>query len=955
MGEDTGEPLRLRLDDDFREATSFHPWFAVQGTSAARLAVALTTSTKWLSEPDKLALVAAGDDEAIASAIVEGRPQREPGNADSKSLGKEERLLDLCAGIGTVAAVAARLGFETLSVESSIVPHLIDRVLHDFAISMAKQSSPRQNTEIEWRGYAAEVDDFATAVWRGAKDRLKELFEEDVDIRLWARIVPCPSCATQIPVLSNARLSRDTALNISPDPDLGRKSAFPRFGLLQTEFPDRKGTFARGICTCPVCHFQFPFHGYDLLPLRSVPVALRMRDSATLVEIDSPDIYVMQAEAAAHQSLAASSRNLGNRIVLGDQQSVFHDARGEPISVRSALLPRQRAYFAALAEAMDRQSALLAKRTALSADHRLAIRAAVALLISGQIDYVNMYAHWLVDKPHPSTSASHLRLGGLFTEAGGYSLERLWQSRLRHLLNLLQESSSAARTVRTIQADAGDAPIDDSSVSAVVWHPPDIDHEIAGEPFQAILAAMIPDIVGELKIPPRLPPPERVERHERELVRQACEARRVVNPNGAIGVFWLAPRPDERQRFLDTILPAGLQLLRAVRLDTIRTLRVVASPAPETYLLVLRPVPPAASAVVPDAEKVLDLATTGALSLYDGLAELLESVWGPADLDRVIPGEFQGAPRQRLTAFLASHPEPEQLLRELGRVTLLREVVSRGADGDELLAMDARGLAQRLLAQLGFAVPRPVRFAIRAALRECEIARSRLELADSEEAVRGSFVSCCTLIERILWYSVLAWSHLARGDQWSSPYGEILDSPKHPYRGPYKLSFGEHELLFVTLPAVFSDSADAFEKDYFGNIAWVMKKAKIHEKLSAVVTLRNSDQHPKLISSLTVPQLRQRCSSAVADACTALERLDSQQILPLTVRPEEERRDRYGRRILRLLDPDGVAIEAYVASETDLTEPLIYFASDTSRRDVDPRFLRASVVEEFLGSSATAT
>jgi hypothetical protein len=69
----------------------------------------------------------------------------------------------------------------------------------------------------------------------------------------------------------------------------------------------------------------------------------------------------------------------------------------------------------------------------------------------------------------------------------------------------------------------------------------------------------------------------------------------------------------------------------------------------------------------------------------------------------------------------------------------------------------------------------------------------------------------------------------------------------------------------------------------------------------------------------------------------------------LTVRPVEERRYLYNRRVLRVLDPDGVAIEVYVGSETDLTEPLIYFASDSSRRDADPKFLRAAIVEKLLG------
>jgi hypothetical protein len=396
------EALRLRLDDDYQDIIGFHRWFAMRGTSAARAAVAFTTSPGWLHDPDKLALVASGDDAAIASAIAQGRPNRTPANFASPNVNHQAGLLDMCAGIGTVAAMAARLGFDAISVELSIVPHLIDRVLHDFAVSMAKDSRSAEPASRErlsgWRGYATEVEHFANAVWCGAKERLQELFEEDVDVRLWVRIVPCPSCGNQMPVLSNVRLSGDTALNVSLDARPGRESDFPQFGLRRTEFPDRKGTYTRGTCTCPSCHFQFHFRVFDLISLRSVPVAVRIRNSNILNEIDSPRAYVSQVAAASYRSLAASSRSLDNRIILPDQQSIFHDARGEPISVCNALLPRQRAYFAALAESMHRESELLTKRTELTPDHRFAIRSAVALLISGQIDHVNTYTHWSIDK-----------------------------------------------------------------------------------------------------------------------------------------------------------------------------------------------------------------------------------------------------------------------------------------------------------------------------------------------------------------------------------------------------------------------------------------------------------------------------------------------------------------------------------------------------------------------------
>ena len=204
--------------------------------------------------------------------------------------------------------------------------------------------------------------------------------------------------------------------------------------------------------------------------------------------------------------------------------------------------------------------------------------------------------------------------------------------------------------------------------------------------------------------------------------------------------------------------PAELKFVRAVRLDTIRPPRA-ASADQQTYLLVL-------AAHFSRRSRGRRRCGEGPLSrcgrravLYDGLADLLESVLEPAELDELIADEQPGSARQRLAGFLASQPELERLLVELGRPSLLRELVSRGARRDDLRAIDVRGLAQRLLAQLGFAVARPVRFSIREALRDCEHADRRLELADSAAAVREAFLAGFYRIEDILRYTVFAWAY----------------------------------------------------------------------------------------------------------------------------------------------------------------------------------------------------
>jgi hypothetical protein len=942
-----GEPLRFDLGDDDQEAVSFHRWFAMRGAGAARAAVAFTAAPDWLRDPGKLALVAAGDDAALAAAVE----ARQAGNTDAGSGNKAESLLDLCAGVGTIGAMAARLGFDALSLELSIVPHLISQVLYDFPVSMA--AADERGIAGCWRGYITEVGDFADGVWRGAKDRLKDLFEEEVDIRVWVRVTDCPFCGTPVPLISHARLSGEAALNIIPDPSPVGGSRFPRFGLLRTEYPDLRGTFAKGFCSCPSCRNRFRFQGHDLISLRSVPVAIRMRNSGVLTEIDSPGVYVQQVELASYDSLAGSSRRLGDRVILPGSQPIFHDIRGEPIRARDAFLPRQRAYFAALAESMSAESTRLARRTVLTDEQRTSVRIAVALLISSQADFVNTCMHSSIDKPHPSTLAGPLRLGGLFIEVGGFWLDRFWRNRLRRLLDLLRENASAARPVRTIRANANAIPLDDATVSAVIWDPPyndDIDYDTVSEHYQSVLAAVVPDITGEPVFQPRLPRAERIRRYEEDLVQQVREARRVVGPGGSIGVFWLAREPAELDRFLKLIESAELKFVRAVRLDTIRPPRATSADQ-QTYLLVLEPISAAAPEVAVDTEKVLSLAAEGALSLYDGLADLLESVLEPTELDELIADEQSGSSRQRLARFLASQPELERLLIELGRPNLLRELVSRGACRDDLRAIDVRGLAQRLLAKLGFAVARPVRFSIREALRDCGLADRRLELADSADAIREAYLAGFNRIEDILKYTVYSWSYLECGNEWGAVFEQVVSSSFPSYPGHKKLSFGHLHVLFTKLPGTFAEYNQAPGNDYFASIERAMKTAKVDDSLKDLVYWRNGVSHKKpYVTSLTVSQLRQKCSMALTGTCAALAEIDGQRLLPVTVRPEEERRDRYNRRVLRLLDPDDAAIEVYVGKETDLTEPLIYFASDSNgRRDINPKFLRASVIEALSG------
>ena len=141
--------------------------------------------------------------------------------------------------------MAARLGFDARSVESSVVPHLIGRVLYDFSVSMA--AGDESGIAGSWRGYEIEVTDFAAAVWAGAKARLQELFEPDVDIRIWVRVTDCPFCGTGVPVVSNARLSGEAALNVIPEPGPAARGGFPRLACCTRNFPISQAPSPRGL------------------------------------------------------------------------------------------------------------------------------------------------------------------------------------------------------------------------------------------------------------------------------------------------------------------------------------------------------------------------------------------------------------------------------------------------------------------------------------------------------------------------------------------------------------------------------------------------------------------------------------------------------------------------------------------------------------------------------------
>ncbi|WP_146102117.1 hypothetical protein [Nocardia nova] len=295
--------------------------------------------------------------------------------------------------------------------------------------------------------------------------------------------------------------------------------------------------------------------------------------------------------------------------------------------------------------------------------------------------------------------------------------------------------------------------------------------------------------------------------------------------------------------------------------------------------------------------------------------------------------------------MVAYHPDPAYFLRELGFATLRAELTERGVSA--AAASDARSLADFILGDLGFQIPEPLGFSIGEALESASAAASRVQYAQSDEAARGAFDIVIQCIERVLRYSVVAWAQAAGSNNWEGALSNVLAKSREKGFHPDRLALGDWQFLFSELPKHLKDRGS--HATVFAAVAKSMRSAKIVETLDGLVARRNDVIHERVgIASLKSHELNSRLFGASTAAVTALQRLDSDRRLPVTVRPIEEIRDSYGRRRLILVDHKRRQTEVFVAKEYELTRPLIYIPSGNSLQDIEPILIASDNVEAVL-------
>jgi hypothetical protein len=659
-------------------------------------------------------------------------------------------------------------------------------------------------------------------------------------------------------------------------------------------------------------------------------------------------------------------------LPIADASQIWGWVGRRPLPLARAILPSQRSYLVAATEAVNDMATGLSYRRDLPAGGAHAVITACALLLSAQITNTCTLTAW--DPRRQKVIRANRRaawgLSGVFAEAGPMTVARDWRvSTGRLLRQLLANIDDLSSPVTVVHGDAADPGLPDGRADAVLWDPPvydNIEYVSVSRPHELILAG-VPSVAKPLSIsltgtPKRLPtaagfesnvgddsggqdsPTFDKERYEDDLRAQGQRARRLLRDGGRVGVFWPVRDPAGLQSFLDLVAPVGLELSRAFRLAVSHTL----SRSDFTYLLLLDVVGDSArldkSQV--DAATILELADRGAPSLYQGLADVLLRHWDEDDIARNVPPGFRGSRLSRVAELVATDPAPEATLVELGRSALREELSNLSVDSADLQG-DVRSLARGVLRVLGFGVADPIGFSIPVALQEAQHASQRILLCRTREDARASFGTVVTLVERVLRYTTVAWAQAACGvgGNWMALLDEVVqETSSKRYGGPRTMAFGDWKAIFCGLPKRLQEQG--LRTEVFGPIAGAMRRGKIDQKMSALVTIRNSVAHDRpeldrLQTHAYVDRLYQSSESALE----GLRALNSQRQLPMTLQPVEEVRDRYGRRRLVLADAAGGITEIFVQDEADLSRPIVYLPSGSNPRDVEPILLASVGVE----------
>jgi putative DNA methylase len=867
------EPLDLRDAIAAEWRPGVHPWFAARRPAVARTAVALTV--------DRTARASEGGARNAVRRAPEGR------TADPA---ERIRLLDVFAGISAIAGAAAGMGHHADAVELNPVAHLVARVMW---VHGADHGRPVGT----WRGLAAEYSAVAGELWAEAEGRFGGCFDEKVRAYLWIRATSCSRCGEDVDL---AHVSDAAAIIEHPDEPVGR----------------------RGQVECPRCGAvtRIGVEGY-----RSARVDLRgvvTHDNTVLEEVTDPG----WGGASAPPEVWSADVELGTA--------------------------RQAAVMSVLVDSVRGLNARLVAQGVEPARRRALIECA-ALQVSAVSEYAR--GHGRLDRNGRFTSGGRLgmRTQRAFAEPGIALWQSAWQRRLAAFTEAIGAAAELPGTVTPHAANASQLPFDDSSFDAVIADPPyfdNIHYADESEPYYRWLRMMLgatyplespdPPSSGEVTLKRDGDNTASLDRYDALLRGSMAEAARVLRPKCVLSVLCNPRDPEGLDDFLRRVAPEGLELAEVIPIRT--QVAPVDNKSAEwlTYVLLFRKslaVRPSGPATV-DATRVLELADAGKPHLFGAIAAILDDAWDDEDLGR-IPDDHEGSRLQKITEYAAGVTDPVELLSEVGPQVLRRHADVLGlAKGHR--PPDTTGLAMAILKLVGFTVPTTPSFTFHPQLANAERAAETLPLSHDEEELQGRFKTGAAAIEQAIHLAARAWVTVAQpaavDDTFEALFRQARD--EKPFRGFGKFTFGDWVAVFSKLtPEVLTHPPAPLLHAGLARLRRTLTKGKVQQYLDTHVGCRNTIEHPDdAYRRLSFDAKVTHAVEGMRAGVEALRRLLDSQTLPQVIQPIEERRDPWGRRTLHVLDERQVRREFYVATETDLTRPYLWFPSGSNPREVAP-------------------
>ncbi|WP_406311879.1 hypothetical protein OHA77_24695 [Streptosporangium sp. NBC_01639] len=983
--DDELEPDVLTLDLPSRSlaSQSFHPWFGIRSHAHATAAVAFTLTSAEDQDAVLRTAITQHDQNAVREALLTNL---------SKSRSGTPHVVALCGGVGTAAATASALGCTSTNVEEHVVPHLMCRLLYMNSLTVdasalearrwAEDGQRQRAHRVSgsgWRGLSVELRAAVEKIIASIETKLEWKTQDNLVVKVWARCWSCTSCGLSIPLLSQPILSH-SSLNPSRRDSktvvqLHVAGEDCRIVITTGEDDtDAKPNVRRNELLCPRCAATTPLvrlaYANTLFPLAEGRSQL---DSTLLSWSNTP----AETPAAMGKTETSGTTEISKVKIeqkspyetILDPDAVWCEVAGKEITSAEALLPSQRKYISAALTAIAELEQQLADRH-LSRSQKETVIIGVSLLLTSHVLKVSTMATW---EPRRGVVTSPLNraiwsVPAMFPEAGPSLIRRWWLSGLEQMIKQLGPASiQLSNPVDCRLADPSSTGLPSECADAVIWDPPYYDstnHIALARPWNLTLSATPIAVLASPILSSRGDSADSTsvggsrfnnDRYVATLKSQADEARRLLHPLGKIGVFWYARNSNDLQDFLNIIAGSGLELQRVVKLNDRNHENDIryqeGGNAAVTHLLLLRPVHATArgSRSQVDAGRVLELADVGAPSLYEGLARLLFGQWDAGEISRHLQPLTKKTSLSAVADYVASHPRPEDLLLELGRPALLRMLQELGDDEVAIKSADSRMVPHAILRLLGFSIYQPAMFTISGALHEGRAAVSRLKLSQDLEQAAGSFSIITTEVERILRYASVTWAKAAYGEDWEKLIAAVVKvSSSKEYRNLNSMSFGDWKSAFCAIPGWLRDESHC--DGIFVAIAEAIKREKSTRELSDLVRIRNSVGHGHAsLLTLPTPEIVDQMNAVSMRALKALGALNEARALPMTLQPEEERRDRYGRRSLRLIDVDRSAIEIFVSMETDMSQPIVYVPSGIGLRSATPILMTTQDIETAAG------